>query len=603
MVWVVGFQQQRRHRRALAVATAAAATLVLVGCQARPGDAPIAEDPTPTQTQPTTAPDRADRTITIGVSEFNAGFNPHLLTTDPTFATVVADLILPSAFREDVDGELKMDADLLESVDASETDAGAQKVRYVIRPDAQWSDGTPVSGNDFEYLWQSMRQNTGVRNAIGYEAIKDVHVSGGGRIVDVTFTNAFPNWRTLFNHLLPSHTYRTAGTAFTDVMHESIPVSGGRYTVESLDIGRNDLVLVRNDRFSGAHPAATEILKFREVTSDQHGAELLRTEQAQVVSVRPGTVTNTALRTVPKVTAQTTRPPAQLQLDFNVSSTELGSAKDRGIIAEKLDVSTLATIVAGRTAPPVPKPLPHTDAATQPAESTTQSSTEQSPTHNAPTRFSRPLRIAYPQGNSQAGVAAATISDQLNSQDIAAEAVAANRRDLYAGYLPAGTIDMTVTWQWQPDSVTSLVSQYLCPPRTRSAIEVEEPTSSEETETETSSEPSTTTAEDTTEPEETTTADTTFGRGSNTSGLCNPSVDKLLLGALRTETDSANLKKELAPLLADEVVTVPLLSDEWLTATTDGVVSGTEKDPKKWPQHAQTGLFVTAPQWKRTTDG
>ena len=610
-MFVVADSYRRHRRRVRRTVIAVSAALMLSGCQARPGDAPIAEEPTTTEAAPTAAPDQSARTITIGVSEFSPGFNPHLISTDPAFANIIADLVLPSAFRQDANGEWQMDADLLAAVEPSTTETGAQKVRYRIRPEAQWSDGTPVSGSDFEYLWQSMLQTSGVRDAIGYEAIKSLQVSGGGRIVDVTFTNSFPNWRTLFRNLLPSHIYRGAGTAFTDAMNDSIPVSGGRYTVQSLDLGRNDLELVRNDRFSGANPAATEILHFREVTSDQQGAELLRTGQAQLAQVRPQEVTDIALGGVPGVTTQLTSPPTQLQLDFNLTSTQLTDAAARTKVAKQIDVTKVAQVVTGKVKPPLPK---------QPEQGAEQASTDKTsaePTSTRETSSSssssaafeqntRPLRIGFPQGDNRAGAAASTIADQLTNAKIDAEAVPINRRELFAGHLPTGTIDMVVTWRGQADSVTSLVSQYLCTSHTRAAIEVEPPTSvsdaAKSTAT-TSQEPSSSTSTSSRTAEPTTKAAETFGRGSNASGLCSPDVDKLLLGALRTQTDSTELQQELQPLLAKEMITVPLVADQWLTATTAGLVSGTEKDPKKWPQNAQTGLFVTAPAWKRTTDG
>ena len=61
--------------------------------------------------------------------------------------------LVPSAFVVQPDFTLAMNTDLLESAELTSTDP--QVVTYKIRPEAVWNDGTPISGEDFIYLWKT----------------------------------------------------------------------------------------------------------------------------------------------------------------------------------------------------------------------------------------------------------------------------------------------------------------------------------------------------------------------------------------------------------------------------------------------------------------
>ena len=227
----------------------------LSACAANPGPPPVEEaepEPTPTTSSaaPTTTevPSRRDKIITVGVDPLPAGFNPHLQAHDSTFTRSLGSLVLPSAFRDGA-----MDTNLLESAGEVEPAPGTvvQTVRYVISPAAQWSDGTPITGADFRYLWQGMTSTAGVIDPAGYRAITDVRTSADGRTVDVDFATHVPDWRELFDHLLPAHVMQGEVARFSTGLDDDIPASGGRYSVQGVDRSRGVVTLHRNDRYWG----------------------------------------------------------------------------------------------------------------------------------------------------------------------------------------------------------------------------------------------------------------------------------------------------------------------------------------------------------------
>lgn len=209
-------------RRRVPVAVLTALGLVLTGCQANPGDAPTVEDQAPATDIEDGAGDADDtdqgdssvapelRRIEIGVDSVPADLNPHLVSTQSMLTSTVAELTLPSAYRRGPNG-LRHDInnDLLDSVEIDGGDEDApEKVVYVINSRAQWSDGTPIVGSDFEYLHQQITTQPGVTSTDLYDSVDEISTSAGGRRVTVTFDSPTAQWRELFANLLPSHIYR-----------------------------------------------------------------------------------------------------------------------------------------------------------------------------------------------------------------------------------------------------------------------------------------------------------------------------------------------------------------------------------------------------------
>ncbi|OLT54968.1 hypothetical protein BJF89_01775 [Corynebacterium sp. CNJ-954] len=235
-------RSRRRPSSVVAVASVVTACgLVLSACQADPGDAPTVDDAEEagegrpddsasgdTDDDASAVPEEL-RTITVGVDRIPADLNPHLVSSRSMLTSTVADLTLPSAFTVGDDGRRTvLNSDLLESVDvrSGEEDAPTE-VRYTLAREAQWSDGTPISGSDFHYLWQQVMTMPGTTDNAGYADISDLEVSAGGNTVTVTFSRPQQDWRELFSHLLPSHIYGAEGRNFTTVLGTLPAASGG----------------------------------------------------------------------------------------------------------------------------------------------------------------------------------------------------------------------------------------------------------------------------------------------------------------------------------------------------------------------------------------
>lgn len=441
-----------RHRAGLAALSTVVAACIVAGCSAQPAPPPVEEAPTQSAAPTTTsaaqrsAREEPERTLlAMGIDPLRNGFNPHLLADSTAFVDSLADLVLPSAFN----GE-ELNADLLvsaEPVDPPNPQV-VQTVRYVLTPEAQWSDGTPVSGNDFVYLWESLRDTPGVRGEAGYRAIADVRTSGGGKTVEVDFAQPVAQWRSLFRHLLPAHLMQNVG--FNQGMREGIPASAGRYMVRKVDRARGTVELSHNDRFWGSSPAVTELLLFRSVRGTTEGTDQLRSRQLSYLDITPAETSEQAFGLVPQSRQRVVSTGRELALTLSVDSAALGEPSARAALLSLIDVPAIARLAAGRS---VNLEVPESSAeqATEEALNTLREGTN-----------AQPLRIAADPADSEASAAVRAIVDSLSGAGVVAQVVPSDVEQVTGEGLGAGEVDAVVSWRGaEPDSIEA-AGRYSC---------------------------------------------------------------------------------------------------------------------------------------------
>lgn len=550
---------RRRARAALATATSAA---LLASCVANPGPAPIVEpedEPTTSTATTTTTRPEAERTeVSVGVDPVRNGFNPHLLADTSGIVDSVAQLVLPSAFRDGV-----MDTDLLvqagevapgEAVtsSAAETTANTpapttpkapvQSVRYEIDPAAQWSDGTPITGADFIYLWESMTTTPGVIEPAGYRAILEIRTANGGKTVEVDFAERVDDWQDLFANLLPSHLAAAGGSDFATAFHDTLPAAAGAFKMESADRSRGQIILHRNDRFWGKEPARLDILRLRFITSVTQGVDLLRSGQVSFLDRTPEETSVQAYQLVPGTQTRLIDGPRQLQLDLNVESPILSDVDARAELDSLIDVPLVARQAAGRSSDlDVP---PHER---RPADAGP-------PPLLPPRTAENPLRIAADPADAEASAAVRTIADALAAYDVRVEIVSTDLPDAAGGQLPDGDLDAIVSRARVDSSRNELASRYLCPPEGADR------------------------------------------RDSNLSGFCSEQTTQLTADVLAGTLNLADAEAAVAELNAREHLTTALLGERRVIVLGEGIV-GPDSDFSRW-----TGGLSTAATWTLKED-
>ncbi|MFC5937902.1 ABC transporter substrate-binding protein [Corynebacterium choanae] len=572
------FARRRWWQRALTVLSVS----VLVASCAMPEPELVdeAEPTTPTSTV-STVPVVPRGTLVVGIDPITSGLNPHLASDRNDFVVTLSDLVLPSAF---VHGKLNEDfivafsADTYPTAaapgttqataapndaaqsdsqtlpadppgggqttaenqaapdpahnDASSTEAAAdtaaeavqvaQRLHYEIDPRAQWSDGTPITGNDFVYLWQSIINTPDALDYAAYSRIADIAVSDGGTSVDVTLRAPLADPSVLFTHLLPSHLLTPREVSFHDALQNEIPASAGKFLVSHIDQFRGAVELHRNDRYWGPHPSPLDRLDFVEVDHPTQVGSMLRSKQLAAIDLTAAPTMIEQLALLPDVTVTPAfGVVADLQLSLSVSSPILYTSEIRGELAGLLDYDQIGRIVsrgiAGslRERPSLVAPLidqladvslpeefvsanfydqqgralaevpfrntqtaatttthggTQSSAADPESASDTQSTPPKKALATAVRQAGRAVVIGADADDEQAVTAAEVIADQLSRVGIPAKTYRATVAEATGVLLPAGTIDAFVAWQQPTTNPVLLADRYSCPAVAHSAM-------------------------------------------------------------------------------------------------------------------------------------
>nr|WP_245866291.1 ABC transporter family substrate-binding protein [Prauserella marina] len=247
--------------------------VVLAGCTNTPPPPVVSSPIAQTSTPPANTPSQ----ITVSLDDIAGGYNPHHNADLSTVTSALSAMLLPSVFRPDEEGEPTLDKNLMTSAEVISEDPFT--VRYEIRPDASWSDGAPIAVEDFAYLADAMKNQPGVVDKAGYRLISAIQPGEGGKRVEVTFSERYPGWKSLFDNLLPSHLLKDAPGGWQGALADSFPAYGGPFAVKTLDKERGEIVLERNERY-WEKPAAVDRVVLR--SSDQSGmVNALRTGNDQ----------------------------------------------------------------------------------------------------------------------------------------------------------------------------------------------------------------------------------------------------------------------------------------------------------------------------------
>ncbi|WP_296106085.1 ABC transporter family substrate-binding protein [uncultured Corynebacterium sp.] len=605
---------------ATSVTVGVVSTSLLTGCSARPGSAPVVNSGDGNKNNDDTVPQQSEK-VTFAVSDVSPGFNPHLVSNDTPLVDHMASLVLPSPFVEKDDGELELNEDLLDSAEVvqgngtvssasaspseseSLSESASQQsftVRYTIATDAQWSDGTPITGADFEYLWKQMVSQPGVEDPAGYEAISSVSSTDSGHQVDVHFDRPYAAWRSLFTNLLPSHLYRSSSN-FQTMLRDSVPVSGNRFSVESIDSGRGIVTLVRNDRYWGSNLAKTDKIVLQAQDNAAEAAEMLRNGQVQGAALRPKATTQLSLDSVPHSVVQVSSKNRYLMLSLNTAAPNMDDVGKRARILNSVDRDTVARIAGER----MDVSTPHDEA--------TISGTSVPGSESAFPSFSRPFRIAVDQSDDAAVTAARTVADQLTQAGFPAKAVVMPALDIVESVLPLGLADATVAWQSGDTTASALASHYGCTSADRPSKEMDSDKSSELMEPE-SSAPSSSSSEPQPTSDSTASSATDSGgarrsmekkyaRAANMSGLCDPEIDTQVREAAEGFADINDTKQKVIEKVNSQAVSLALLQDTEVFATTPALEA--PRLPLKsgeLPTTERGGIFFTAPLWTRNED-
>ena len=200
-------------------------------------------------------------TFTWPIDSLPPNFNYHQLdgTEHSNFQVIAA--LMPAVFHSDAAGTPFWDHDLLAS-EPSVTTELPQLVTYSINPKAAWSDGTPITWEDFYWQWRVLNGSDKayqIGSSNGYSAIADVRKGADERQVVVAFKQRYADWQAIFSPLYPASTNKDPKT-FNEGWRDTILTTAGPFVLESIDATSKTITLVRNEKWWGARAKLDRIV-------------------------------------------------------------------------------------------------------------------------------------------------------------------------------------------------------------------------------------------------------------------------------------------------------------------------------------------------------
>ena len=130
-------------------------------------------------------------------------------------------------------------------------------VTYTLDRKASWSDGTPITAEDFSYLRDQLLVQPGTVDPAGYQLISADPLAGRrARRWRSSSPSRFPDWQTLFSPLLPSHLMKDFPGGWGAALGADLPLSANRYKMNSYDPVTGQISW-RATTSTGATPPAT----------------------------------------------------------------------------------------------------------------------------------------------------------------------------------------------------------------------------------------------------------------------------------------------------------------------------------------------------------
>jgi peptide/nickel transport system substrate-binding protein len=272
---------------------------------------------------------------------------------------LIMDRVWPQVFLLDPQGVPQLDTNFVKTAELDRLTP--QTIVYQIDDKATWSDGVPITADDFVYNWEAQSGDPtftdvgghpfDVVSTAGYSQIASITGSNRGKTVTVVFKTPYGDWKSLFNNLIPAHIARSVGwnTGF-DAFGPAV-ISGGPYLVQSDSPGQQ-IVLARNPRYWGP-PAHLDTISLRAVPDPAQDPAALQGATVDLVYPTPQVDLVQQLKQLRTVSSSTGLGFSFEHLDFNQRNPLLALPAVRQAIAKTIDRQQLIAATVGEIDPAI----------------------------------------------------------------------------------------------------------------------------------------------------------------------------------------------------------------------------------------------------------
>ncbi|MBB1152824.1 MULTISPECIES: ABC transporter family substrate-binding protein [Amycolatopsis] len=243
--------------------------------------------------------------------------------------------LLPYTFYATPDLKPVLNKDFVESAEVTST--SPQTVVYKLNPKAQWSDGTPFSADDFIYNYKVQNgkdcPDCAAASTAGYDQVKSVTGSDGGKTVTVVFDKPFTDWKLLWSSggaMYPAHLAKQHGDTNTPAglassfkwFGTTVPTwSGGPWKISKF-VNNQSVTEVPNEKYWGAKPKLNSVI-FRVITDATQEPTALQNNEVQVIYPQPQVDLINQVKNMPNISSFIGLGLTWEHFDFNLKNPAL----------------------------------------------------------------------------------------------------------------------------------------------------------------------------------------------------------------------------------------------------------------------------------------
>ncbi|PWV58178.1 ABC transporter family substrate-binding protein [Nocardiopsis sp. L17-MgMaSL7] len=180
--------------------------------------------------------------------------------------------VMPSASRYDAEGGFAPNEDYV--LEYGVSDDGLE-VDYTLNPDAVWSDGEPITWEDYEATVITRKGDRDgdfeILSTTGYEWIDEIVQGDDEHSFTLKMKEPYGEWPTLFSPLYPKE-YMEDEELFADGYNKDIPVTAGPFGDVEFDDVASRITVHKNEDWWGDEAKLDRIIFAGLDTSAQAGA-------------------------------------------------------------------------------------------------------------------------------------------------------------------------------------------------------------------------------------------------------------------------------------------------------------------------------------------
>jgi peptide/nickel transport system substrate-binding protein len=280
-------------------------------------------------------------TFTWPIDDMPANFNSNEIDGTDLNGTYIILAVMPAIGISDAAANPLWDMNYLAAEPTLQTDP-KQVVTYEINPKAKWSDGKPITWEDFYWQWKAIDgRSPGYRiaSANGYEAIENVERGKDDREVIVTFSRNFADWQALFSPIYPVSTNKNPDV-FNDGWKGKFLQTAGPFKVENINQTSKTITVVRDPNWWGP-PAKLDRIVFRVIEPDAQ-IDALANGEIDAMDVGPDASKFQRAKAVEGIDIREAGGPNFRHLTINGTSPNLQDVRVRRAMAMGIDRTAIA---------------------------------------------------------------------------------------------------------------------------------------------------------------------------------------------------------------------------------------------------------------------